>query len=263
MRYLRLTAMFIQASAQQELAYRANFWIHLLHAFLNLGTGVLGVSVLFSQISDLRGWNYPAALALLAVYLLMEALRSLVVAPSFEALAGMEGEIDRGLFDFTLLRPVNTQFFISLRHWNLFSLLDLALALGVLAYALTRPGQAFSLVQVGAFVVALLAGLAVLYAILLTFASLNFWSPGFLFTWVFDAVFQMARYPVELYPGWLQLALTWVVPVGVMTTIPVRALNGSLSPGTLAGSVALALALVTAASVFFRISLRRYGSASS
>jgi ABC-2 type transport system permease protein len=263
MRYLRLTFMFIQASAQQELAYRANFWIHLLNALLNLGTGVLGVSVLFSQITDLHGWTYQAALALLSVYLLMEALRSLVVAPSFEALAGMEGEIDRGLFDFTLLRPVNTQFYISLRHWNLFSLLDLGLALGVLAYALTRPGQTFSLAQVGTFIIALLAGLAVLYAILLAFASLNFWSPGFLFTWVFDAVFQMARYPVELYPGWLQLALTWVVPVGVMTTIPARALNGTLPTATLAGSVALALLLVSAASIFFHISLRRYNSASS
>jgi ABC-2 type transport system permease protein len=263
MRYLRLIAMFIQASAQQELAYRANFWIHLLNAFLNLGTGVLGVSVLFSQISDLKGWNFAAAMTILAVYLLMEALRSLVVAPSFEALAGMEGEIDRGLFDFTLLRPVDTQFFISLRHWNLFSLLDLGLALGVLGYALTRPGQTFTLIQVGGFVLALLAGLAVLYAILLAFAALNFWSPGFLFTWVFDAIFQMARYPVELYPGWLRLVLTWVVPVGVMTTIPVRALNGSLAAGTLAGSVTLALVLVTAASIFFRISLRRYASASS
>ena len=30
-----------------------------------------------------------------------------------------------------------------------------------------------------------------------------FWSPGFLFTWVFDAVFQLARYPVGFYPIYL------------------------------------------------------------
>jgi hypothetical protein len=57
-------------------------------------------------------------------------------------------------------------------------------------------------------------GVTILYAILLAFTGLVFWSPGFLFTWVFDGVFQMARYPVGLYPGWLRLALTWVVPVG-------------------------------------------------
>ena len=42
MRYLRLAGKFARASAQDELAYRANFWISLLHSLLNLGTGLLG-----------------------------------------------------------------------------------------------------------------------------------------------------------------------------------------------------------------------------
>ena len=50
-----------------------------------------------------------------------------------------------------------------------------------------------------------------------------------LFTWVFDGIFQMARYPVGMYPGWLRLVLTWIVPVGVITTVPAQALTGSLS----------------------------------
>jgi ABC-type uncharacterized transport system permease subunit len=43
------------------------------------------------------------------------------------------------------------------------------------------------------------------YAILLALIGLVFWSPGFPFTWVFNGVFQMARYPAGLYPagrGW-------------------------------------------------------------
>ena len=73
----------------------------------------------------------------------------------------------------------------------------------------------------------------------------------------------MARYPVGLYPGWLRLVLTWVVPVGVMTTVPAQALTGSLSPGALLGACALALALLVGASALFRTGLRRYASASS
>ena len=56
-----------------------------------------------------------------------------------------------------------------------------------------------------------------------------------LFTWVFDGLFQMARYPVGMYPGWLRLVLTWIVPVGVITTVPAQALTGALSPPALAG----------------------------
>jgi len=48
------------------------------------------------------------------------------------------------------------------------------------------------------FLVALLAAVTILYAVLLAFTALVFWSPGVLFTWVFDGVFQMARYPLGL-----------------------------------------------------------------
>lgn len=82
-------------------------------------------------------------------------------------------------------------------------------------------------------------------------------------TWVFDGIFQMARYPVGLYPGWLRLVLTWVVPVGVMTTVPAQALTGELPAGMLTGSVVLATVLVIGASVLFRFGLHRYASVSS
>jgi ABC-2 type transport system permease protein len=263
MRYLRLIGSFARASAQGEMAYRANFVISLLHSLLNLGTGVLGLVVLFDQVETVRGWDFPATLALLGVYLTIGALRGLFIGPSLDALAGLEGEVWSGRFDFTLLRPVDVQFLASFRHWRPLALVDLALGLGVLGIAATQLGQALTLVRLAAFLITLGVGVTILYAILLAFTGLVFWSPGFLFTWVFDGVFQMARYPVGLYPGWLRLALTWVVPVGVMTTVPAQALTGELSAGMLIGSVALATALLAAASALFRWGLRRYASASS
>lgn len=263
MRYLRLIGSFVRASTQNELAYRANFWISLLYALLNLGTGVLGVVVLFSQVETVRGWDLPATLALLGVYLIIGALRNLFIGPSLNALAGLDGEIWAGKFDFTLLRPVDTQFLASLRYWRPLALVDLVLGLGVLGAAVIRLEQSLTLPRLVAFLVAMGAGVTILYAILLAFTALFLWSPGFLFTWAFDAVFQMARYPVGLYPGWLRLVLTWVIPVGVMTTVPAQALAGGLSAGTLIGSVALAVGLLFGASALFRLGLRRYTSASS
>ena len=62
---------------------------------------------------------------------------------------------------------------------------------------------------------------------------------------------------------WLRLILTWVVPVGLMTTVPAQALTGELSLGMLIGGGALAIALFAASSALFRFGLRRYASASS
>jgi len=248
---------------QELLAYRANFWISVLHSLLNLGTGVLGVGVLFGQAQTIRGWTFLSALALLGVYLTLQALRSLFIGPSLESLAGMDGEVWTGQFDYTLLHPVDVQFQASFRRWRPLALLDLALGLGVLVVAVTRLGASISLAQIALFLLALALGMMLLYAILLAFAGLVFWNPAVLYTWVFNAIWQMGRYPVGLYPGWLRLVMTWVVPVGVMTTVPAQALTGELRPNALIGGAVVTLIFTAGATALFRTGLRRYASASS
>ena len=263
MHYWRLIRAFFKASLQQETAYSANFAVGLLHSLLNLGTGLMGVLVIFGQVEVVRGWDFASALAVLGVYLTVGALRSLFISPSLDALTGMDGEVWDGRFDFTLLRPVDTQFCASLRHWRFFALFDLVLGGGVLVTAAIRLGATLNTVDVVVFLITLGSGVLILYAILLAFAGLVFWSPGFLFSWVFDGIFQMARYPIELYPGAFRLILTWVVPVGLITTVPAEALAGRLASTTVAGSVLVAVVMTLGASLLFRSGLRRYASASS
>jgi ABC-2 type transport system permease protein len=109
----------------------------------------------------------------------------------------------------------------------------------------------------------LIVSVGALYAVLLLFTTLIFWSPGFLFTWLFDALFQMARYPVDIYPFWIRLLLTWLIPVGIMTTIPAQALTGSISPLLLLAVMLAVILLILLASTLFRLGLQRYASASS
>lgn len=261
--YLRLIAQFIRASIMEETSYRVNFWINLLHSLLNLTTGVLGIYVLFAQIERVNGWGFPAALAVLGVYLTIQALRNLFIGPSLDILAGMDGEVWSGNLDFTLVRPVNIQFLASFRRWHLFALFDLILGLGVLVFAVVRMHEALTLPNIGLFLLTLVAAIGILYAILLAFSALVFWSPGVMFTWIFDGVFQLGRYPLGLYPGWVRLALTWIIPVGVITTIPAQALSGDLSMNQLALILLMSVVLVFCASLFFKAALRRYASASS
>jgi ABC-2 type transport system permease protein len=235
----------------------------------------------------------------LGCFLVAGAVRDLVISPSLDRLGGLDGDLWRGTFDFVLLRPINTQFLVSLREWRLLSLFDLLLGIAVLAVATTQLGSvpaagataaiapataviapataviapataaavsaapAFSLASAAAFAVALLAGLLTLYAVFLAFTSLMFWSPGFLFTWVFNGIFQMARYPVGIYPGFLRGVLTWVIPIGLMTTFPAQALAGDLPPALLAATAVFSLLAFAGASLLFRKALTRYAGASS
>jgi len=262
-RTLRLIARFIVADIQTLLADRANFWISLFHSVLNLVTGVLAISVIFGQVESMRGWTQASTLALLGVYLTLTALSDLFIGPSLSKIAGLEGDIHQGRFDFTLLKPVNPQLLVTFQRWNPMAVLDVLLGLGVVGFASAQLGQSLRVPDILSFLAMLGAALTLMYALVLIGAALTFWKPDFLFLWFFNMMLQTARYPVGMYPGWLRLILTWVLPVGLMTTVPAQALTGMLSPPMAIGAVLLALAFLIAASILFRVGIRRYASASS
>src|SRR3972149_2990330 len=110
MHYLRLLGLFARTSFQEEAAYRANFILNLIYSLLNLGTGVLGVGVIFNQIPTVNGWDFNGTLVLLGVYLTVGALRNLVIGPSLDSLAGMDGEVWSGRGGFSPLPPGDTPF---------------------------------------------------------------------------------------------------------------------------------------------------------
>jgi ABC-2 type transport system permease protein len=261
--YLRLVKLFVQTAMQREMAFSANFFINLLNTVLNLVAGISGVAILFDQVETIQGWTFPQALALLGVYLLISALQSVCIGPSLEALGGLYGEVLSGRFDFTLLKPVHIQFLVSFRDWRPWAFGDLTLSLGVLGIALAELGEQLSVLNLVTFLIALTVSMTIVYAILLLLASAIFWYQGVPLLWIFDYLMQMGRYPVGIYPGWLRSVLTWVVPIGFITTVPVEALIGQGSAVTLMSGAALALSLLVLASVFFRASLRRYVGASS
>ena len=132
----------------------------------------------FSTRSDVNGWDFTGNVGASGRVSDRERTARSVLGPSLDALAGMDGEVWTGQFDFTLLRPVDTQFLASFRKWRLFALFDLVLGLGVLGVAVTQLNQTLTATHLVAFLVTLGAGVTILYAILLAFAGLVFWSPA-------------------------------------------------------------------------------------
>ena len=261
--YLRLIRLFIRAAIQKETAFRANFFTSVLHTALDLVAGIAGVFILFDQVETIRGWSFAEALVLLGVYLLVGAIQRIVIRPSLDTLGGMSGEVWEGRFDFTLLKPVDTQFLVSFRRWQPWALGDLFVSLVVLGAGLARLQGRLGLANLATFLVALAVSITLVYAVLLLLTSGVFWSQAVPLTWFFDGLMQMGRYPVGIYPGWLRLMLTWIVPIGFIATVPAEALTGQITGSELLGGIALAAVLLVVASVLFRVGLRRYSSASS
>jgi ABC-2 type transport system permease protein len=261
MNSLRLFWVFLRVSVLSELAYRANFFLQLFESLVDLGTALGGLAVVFSYTDTLGGWRPNEVLALVGVFFLVGGAIHLVIEPSMQRLIEAVSE---GTLDFTLTKPADAQFLVSIQRVEIWKLTDLVLGAGVLVFALVRMGTRLGAWQAAGFAAALAAGGLIVYSFWLMLATLSFWFvrvENILV--IFQSMYEAGRWPVSLYPRWLRFSLTFLVPVAFATTVPAQALSGRLTGRTLLGAGALAVLLLVVSRLFWRAGVRRYSGASA
>jgi len=259
MNSLRLFWVFLRVSVLSELAYRANFFLQLFESLVDLGTALGGLAVIFSYTDTLGGWRPNEVLALVGVFFLVGGAIHLVIEPSMQRLIEAVSE---GTLDFTLTKPADAQFLVSIQRVEIWKLTDLVLGAGVLVFALVRMGTRLGAVQAAGFAAALAAGGLIVYSFWLMLATLSFWFvrvENILV--IFQSMYEAGRWPVSLYPRWLRFSLTFLVPVAFATPVPTQALSGRLTGRTLLGAGALAVLLLVVSRLFWRAGVRRYSGA--
>jgi len=261
MNYLRLFAVYVRINILGELAYRVNFYVQLFQSLVGLATAIAGLVVVFSYTDNLNGWTPDEMLALVGVYFIVGGLIGLVLEPSLEHFITT---VRDGTLDFTLTKPEDAQFLVSIQAVNLWKVIDIIMGAAVLITALLRMGAKVGPWQALTFVVMILAGLAIIYGFWLILATLAFWFvrvENILV--IFQSMYEAGRWPVTIYPGWLRFSLTFVVPVAFATTMPAEALTGRITLPVLAGAVALATVLAGLSRIVWRIGVRHYSGASA
>jgi len=259
-RYLRLLRLFFSTDLQYELEYRTNLVLDIVQTIVIILTSIGAILVLFSYTDVLNGWNLGAMLVLLGCFYLVQGFGELVLAPSFEKF--ME-HVRLGTLDFALLKPVSAQFLVTLRQFRVTNLAQMGLGGVVIAVGLGRlPSVGIS--EGLGFVVAILCGFVLVYALLLALSTLAFWFVRvdnlMALYWAF---LDAGRFPVDIYPGWLRVTLSSAVPIGVAVTVPAQVISGRLEFVGLAELVAGTFVAFVLASRFWHIGLRSYTGASA
>lgn len=261
MQPLRVAWTFFKIGLLNEFAYRANFYLQFVQSGVAVAAAVGGLLVVFGHTDTLGGWGPNEVLAVLGVYLLMAAAMGGVIEPSMEKLMQ---DVRQGTLDYTLTKPGEAQFLVSVAEIRVWRLVDVALGLAVLGVAAARRGAAVGLVDGVLFLLMLLAGGAIVYGFLLTLAAVSFW---FIrvenILAIFGDVYQTARWPIGIYPQWLRFILTFVVPVAIAVTVPAEAVVGRLTGGRAALALGVAAAALAVSRLVWRRGLKRYSGASA
>jgi ABC-2 type transport system permease protein len=260
-RSLRLFATYFRIGALNELQYRANFAAQLLQSLIAVGTGLAVLALVFSQATSLAGWSQGELLVVMGVHVLMAGVIGTFIQPNMERLMT---DVRDGTLDFVLTKPQDAQVLISVRQPRIWQATDVVIGLVVLAVGLSRLGAGGGLVEAGAFVVALVLGASMIYCFWLIITIGAFWVVRLDEVHeLFEGLYQSGRWPVSVYPGWLRIMLTFLVPIGFAVTVPAEALAARLTSATLLTAALFAAGMLLFTRWFWRFGLRHYSGASA
>ncbi len=259
-KYLALLRMFYSTSLGVELEYRANFAFSVLSSVLNLGASLFTVRLFFAHGATLGGWSWPAATTVLGAFTVLSGVSQSFLQPNLNKLVE---QVREGTLDFVLLKPIDTQFWLSARRFSPWGLPDLLLGCLLLVWGATQaraPAMGFV-----ALFFSMLGSSVILYSLWFIMATTTIWFVQiYNVTELLRALLDAGRFPIDAFPrGAYRFVFTFVVPVAFMTSVPAQVLLGEISWSRLLGALALAPLLLVTSRAFFRYALRYYTSASS
>jgi ABC-2 type transport system permease protein len=259
--YVRLFREFLRACFVEEAEYRLNFVGHLLLTGLHLAVAVLMVNLFFFRTESIGGWSFYEVLLLLGVFNAVHGFIEMFLQPNMSRLVQ---HIRKGTLDYVLLKPVDSQFYVSLRHMVFWKAADIALGLGLVGYSLAHVPAPPAGGQWLLFGVMLTVAFCIVYSIWMMMMICSFWAVKVdNLSYLFMSVFDTARFPLTVYKGALRLLLMYVFPIGFITTFPAGALTGHLQPQQVVIALGLAVVFLLVTRRLWRLAIRSYTSASS
>jgi ABC-2 type transport system permease protein len=258
---LKVVTTLVKINVQQELAYRADAVASILINLMWLGWELLSLNIIFSNTNTLAGWGLGDLVALLGVFRLINTLMAALIWPN--TMKFNTGVRD-GTLDYTLLQPVSSLFLVSFSRIIIWRVWDLFLATVLIVVGIQMSGSVATPMNVLTFLLLVGSGTTVIYSLWIVMIAFTFWFVKFdNNVTILQALLDAGRYPATVYPLWLRLIVTFVVPIAVATTVPLQALRGDLNGWQILLFIGVGLASIWVAIRVWRAGIRRYGSASS
>ncbi|MCC6558312.1 MAG: ABC-2 family transporter protein [Polyangiaceae bacterium] len=241
--------------------YRWEFLIDGGITLLWAAIGVVPLHIALAGRPAIGGWTFERARVVVGWFTLLKGVLDGAVNPS---LIRVVEQIRQGTLDFTLLKPADAQFLVSTAKFEPWKLVDALAALAIMAYAFAALGRAPAPADVALSLGLLAAATMVLYSAWILVVSAAFWVVRLdNLTYLFNSIFDFARWPATMFTGFWRILFTLVIPLALMTTYPAEALLGTLAPRTAALSALGAAAFALLARGVWKRAIGRYTSASS
>lgn len=261
MQTVKLLSAFLKVNIQMALAYRADTVVNILLNIMWLGWELLSLNIIFSNTITLGGWGLGELIALLGVFRLVNTLMIALIWPNTEK---FNQSIRDGSMDYTILQPVNSMFLVTFSRITVWRIWDLVLAIILIIVGINMAGDITTPLNILTFILLAITGTLIIYSLWIVLIALTFWFTKFdNNVTILQALLDAGRYPSTVYPVWLRVIVTFVIPIAVATTIPLQALRGELEPSRILLFIGVSIISFWIATKVWKLGLKQYSGASS
>tara|TARA_A100001234_G_scaffold201029_1_gene193436 strand:+ start:450 stop:1244 length:795 start_codon:yes stop_codon:yes gene_type:complete len=260
-KYLNVHAKFLHTSLASELEYKTNILIDLLTAIISLIGSIFLLTIFFQNTGIIGDWSFEQALIIQGIYTILNGITNTWFNPNLKEIVN---HIREGTLDFVLLKPIDSQFYISLKKINPSGLLEIMLGLLLLLYCIRINQLNINLISIILFLITIICSICILYSLWFFISTTTIW---FVKTWnateVLRSFLYIGRFPLNSFSFSLRLFFSVFIPIAFITTIPSEVFLGLSQSWKILLEVFVAIVFFFSSRRFWLFALRFYTSASS
>lgn len=183
---------------------------------------------------------------------------------AFRGIYDFPQQVRRGDFDFFLTKPLSPLFQSLFQRPDILDIIFMIPVLVLYFWSLSNLSYSFTAGQAGLYVVFLVFGLLIAASFHVVSAAISVMvveNAGFI--WLYRDGLTVGRFPQEMFKGGLRFLFTYIIPVFIMVSYPVKALLGILELKYMIIGALYVVVLGFVSYGIWKFALKRYSSASS
>ncbi len=260
-KYLKVYAKFLHTSLASELEYKTNILIDLITAILSLIGSIFLLSIFFQNNGSIGGWEFKEALIIQGIYTILNGITNTWFNPN---LTEIVKHIREGTLDFVLLKPIDSQFFISLKKINPSGFLEIMLGFFLLFFCIRINQINLNLNFLTLSLITISCSICILYSLWFFISTSTIW---FVKTWnaieVLRSFLYIGRFPLNSFSFSLRIFFSVIIPIAFITTIPSEVFLGLSQFWKILLEINIATIFLITSRKFWLFALKFYSSASS
>jgi len=260
-KYLEVLYLFNYTSLAAELEYKVNILIDFITAVFGLIGSIFLLSIFFINGSKLGDWSFEEALIIQGIYTVLNGITNTWFSPN---LTEIVKHIREGTLDFVLIKPIDSQFWVSLKKINPSGLIEIILGVSVLIYCIKLNQINLSFQVFSFLLITLTCSIAILYSLWLLISTTTIW---FIKTWnateVLRSFLYIGRFPINSFSLYLRIFFSTIIPITFITTIPSQVILENTPFWKILLELFVSFVFIRYSRKFWFFALRFYSSASS